>query len=622
MLLDLGEVGAHVSRSAAGSPVVAFGLYLPRLGAGQVLVEVRIIHADDQFTPGVMPHDFSLGHATNATGLDLWTAAVDLGQPALKRGHFGGSGTYLYRYRIRRPDGSVLCPWFTDPFARQTGPGQLAAFEIPSRGGATPVFEWQDAGFAVPALDDMIVYELHVDEFADSFAGVIKRLDYLQSLGVNALELMPVTSIKQEFDWGYGPLHFFAPEERYGGPAGCKKLVNACHRRGIAVILDSVYQHVDAAFPYQALQPAYDFAGQRNPFIGEFVKSDFYFGPTVDFDEGFAQDFFQTVNAFWLDEYHVDGFRYDYVPGYYDGPAGKGYARLVYDTYQDSLRFPRFQAQGGSSRLVQVAEDLDAPQAILRDTYTTATWQNRLYDQGVEVARGAPAAGALARLLDPGLAGYPGTKEMNGKAVPVAPFQYFESHDHSRLLTNFYAQPGPRVDRGKWFKLRPYAVALYTARGVPMLWQGQELAENYTVPDDGPARIGVERSMDWEFFYDDEGQGLVHLYRRLATLRRTQVPALRSRSFFYYAAESRPQEGVVAYRREAGGQIAVVVLNFSDSARSLWLPFPTAGAYQELVTEPAASTAGGRIPRIDVASDGEWHEVRVPDNTGYVYVKG
>jgi 1,4-alpha-glucan branching enzyme len=621
MLVDLSEVGAHVTWMASGNPSVSFGLYLPGIGAGAVVVEVRVIHADDQFAPGVMPKDFSLQHSKGKTGLDLWTTPVDIGDPTLKVGHFGSPGTYLYRYRVLRPDGQVLVGWMTDPFARATGPGQLAAFEVPARAGTPMDFEWRESDYGVPPLDDLIVYELQVGEFADTFLGVIRRLDYLQSLGVNALELMPVTSVKQDFDWGYGPLHFFAPEERYGGPTAMKTLVAACHKRKMAVILDSVYQHVESAFPYQALQPVFDLVGIPNPFIGAFIPSPYYFGPTVNFNLPFSQDFFQTVNAYWLDEYHVDGFRYDYVPGYYDGPTGNGYARMVFNTYQKSLQIARFKAPDGTSRIIQVAEDLDDPQGILRDTYTNAAWQDRLRNAAVSVAHGAPSADSIARLLDLGLAGYPATKTMNGNPVPVAPFQYVDSHDHSCFLTNFYANPGAFVDRSKWFKLRPYAVALYTAQGVPMLWQGQELAENYTIPDSGEDRISIERGMDWELFYDDEGQALVKLYRRLGVLRRTLIPALRSRTSFYYDAESRLSDGVVAYRRESSSHIAVTVLNFSDSVQKLWLPFPAAGTYQEMVVEPAGSTTDGRIPVIQVTAADEWHGLTIPANMGFIYLK-
>jgi maltooligosyltrehalose trehalohydrolase len=100
--------------------------------------------------------------------------------------------------------------------------------------------------YTTPSLDELIIYELNVAQFYGSFDGVVARLDYLDGLGVNCLELMPITPVKTEFDWGYGPIGYFAPEDYLGGPLGLKRLVNAAHARGIAVILDVVYGHADA----------------------------------------------------------------------------------------------------------------------------------------------------------------------------------------------------------------------------------------------------------------------------------------------------------------------------------------------------------------------------------------
>src|SRR5262249_59798645 len=99
-----------------------------------------------------------------------------------------------------------------------------------------------------------------------TFDDIVAQLDYLAGLGVNVLELMPVTDFPQVFDWGYGPLHFFAPEDRWGGPPGLKRLVSACHARGMAVILDVVYQHCSADFAYVQV---YRDSGESRP-MGHF----------------------------------------------------------------------------------------------------------------------------------------------------------------------------------------------------------------------------------------------------------------------------------------------------------------------------------------------------------------
>ncbi len=113
----------------------------------------------------------------------------------------GQAGRYLYRYRLLRHDQTVV-PYFADLFATLSGPGTHSAFEFWS-----PVdHAWQDAGFRVPPLDDLIVYEMMVDDFAGTFDGVLERLPYLKGLGVNCIELMPVTSISEPYRWGYMPI--------------------------------------------------------------------------------------------------------------------------------------------------------------------------------------------------------------------------------------------------------------------------------------------------------------------------------------------------------------------------------------------------------------------------------
>ncbi len=156
---------------------------------------------------------------------------------------------------------------------------------------------------------------------------------------MNCLELMPVTSTKLDFDWGYGPVQYFAPNSEYGGPLGLMQLVDACHANGFAVILDLVYQHVDPSFPYA--QVYQDIANAKIPGMASpMIGANGPFGPVVDFSQVFAQQFFQIANQRWLDVYHVDGFRYDEVTDLYQSPTDTGYALLAYETYLYSRDIP------------------------------------------------------------------------------------------------------------------------------------------------------------------------------------------------------------------------------------------------------------------------------------------
>ncbi len=626
MPISRDEVGVHVNGSTA-----TFGVYLPGVKATDGFsVIVRIIHQADQFVPEIpsvpLPLSFDPSHA-----LGLWRRSVDLTTvPPPAGSSFGSNGQYLYRFELQR-NNQIITRVFLDPFATENGPGLLGAFTV----GPRPAFHWNDANYRTPALDDLVVYELNVPEFYGTFDGVVGRLDYLEGLGVNCLSLMPITPVKHEFDWGYGPLGYFAPEDYLGGTDGLKRLVDAAHARGIAVVLDVVYGHAEASFAYglvyddiRRLTPLHP----PNPMMQDPNRDGF--GRGFDHDLPMARDYCLEANKHWLTEYHVDGFRYDNVPGFYDRDPLKKYATLVFNTYVASRGIPRFRDAGNFSRIIQIAEDLNDPRDILRHTFSSSTWQNGLLDKVRHMAaNGGYVDDAFALMLDPGFGGnpYPDTKDATpagDSAFPVAPLQYLNSHDNSWLITSFGLEPPLTADdirfgdRSRFFKLQPYAIALLSSRGVPMLWEGEEFGENYAVAGGGALRISFLRGMHWEYFYDDEGLPLVRLYRRMGKLRKA-LPALRSRDFFYFNTQSRPADGVIAFQR--GGrvvagqqtQVALVVLNFSDLDHAVTVAAPVAGTYREMLDR--VNRGGAELDLVAVNVNDPL-TIAVPSNYGRVFV--
>jgi maltooligosyltrehalose trehalohydrolase len=218
--------------------------------------------------------------------------------------------------------------------------------------------------------------------------------------------------------------------------------------------------------------------------------------------------------------------------------------------------------------------------------------------------------------------------------MPVAPFQYIESHDHSQLIFFVGSQPDyawdpppqrklsvPYGDRARYYALQPFAIALLTCQGTPMLFQGQEFADNYVLPDDGNGRNSIERNLNWEYFYDDPGGALVRLYRILGTLRHA-CGALRSRepgSFWYYNDYSRPGDGVVAYRRQAIAQpqVAMVFLNFAGTLQSITVPFPEPGVYREMIDADTRTAPNDIV----VANADQLIMVDVPSHYGCIFIK-
>ncbi len=173
-------------------------------------------------------------------------------------------------------------------------------------------FEWHDAAFRPDSLSDGIVYEAHVGTFSPqgTFAGAIDRLDHLVKLGITHLELMPVHAFPGRRGWGYDVAGFFAPHEPYGGPDGLKRLVDACHDRGLAVLLDVVYNH---------LGPEGCYLSQFGPYVSDRFRTPW--GDAVNLGDAGADEVRRFIidNALmWLRDYHVDGLRIDAVHAFID----------------------------------------------------------------------------------------------------------------------------------------------------------------------------------------------------------------------------------------------------------------------------------------------------------------
>ena len=269
---------------------------------------------------------------------DFWSATVPIAgtAPEVAGSAWGTAGRYVYRYTIVNPNVGCL-DWIIDPCAREFGVGKLSAFTL----GYQP-YAWsaRELQWKTPELADLVLYEINIAELAGDLDRARDLMAYLSDLGINGIELMPLSNVGVSVDWGYLPIGYFGVDERFGKRSDFQQIVDIAHQHGIAVIVDVVYGHAGVDFPYY---DAYTRLHYRdNPFMGPFAKDYFSnFGKSTDFQRQLTRDYFFTVNHHWLDVYHIDGFRYDCVPNYWDGPLGVGYASLVYETYQLDERHNR-----------------------------------------------------------------------------------------------------------------------------------------------------------------------------------------------------------------------------------------------------------------------------------------
>ena len=382
------------------------------------------------------------------------------------------------RYRFRVGNG-----FYPDPASRRQPDGALGLSAVvdPS------AYEWTDTAWQGIPWPEAVIYELHPGTFSASgdFDGILQHLDHLISLGVNLIELMPVADCPGRWNWGYDGVLPFAPTERYGGPEALKRLVDTCHRRGLGVILDVVYNHFG---PSGNFLHAY-----ASKFFTEKHKTPW--GAAINFEDAGAasvRSFFIENALYWLEEFHLDGLRFDAVHAIKDDSLPS-----FLDALGDRIRtdFP--------DRTIHLILENDANQADLLGHGAggigayDAQW-NDDFHHALRVALTGARGGYYDDYADDpvsrvGLAlaegfvyqGEPSAHrggrprgEPSGNLPPTAFVNFIQNHD--QVGNHAYGWRLPRfADRDT---LRAAAAILLLSPAVPMLFMGEEWATDRPFP--------------------------------------------------------------------------------------------------------------------------------------------
>ncbi len=215
-----------------------------------------------------------------------------------------------YRYEIINGDQRFSR---IDPYAREV---------TNSIGNAVihdPVYDWEDDNFTMPGWSELVIYELHIGTFHDepgglpgTFSDAEAKLEHLRDLGINAIEIMPASEFAGDFSWGYNPAHIFAIESAYGGPVAFKRFVKKAHSLGIAVILDVVYNHFGPGDLHLWQFDGWSENGLGGIYFYNDWRSETPWGNSrPDYGRGEVRQFICDNALMWLDDYRVDGLRYD-----------------------------------------------------------------------------------------------------------------------------------------------------------------------------------------------------------------------------------------------------------------------------------------------------------------------
>lgn len=597
---------------------VEFKLFFP-VGFQTGIQEIRVV-GDFQQHMGKKNWDF-------ADGISLTKSSILEGEVWSCQTSKLPAGFYQYKYIVRFSDGSSR--WVSDPYTRYSGDDhQNAAIVV---GGSQPNDNKVDAISQRLPLRDLVVYEMNIDDFTAGFRGcrapldaVHDKLGYLKELGINAILFMPWTAWKhQDYDWGYEPFHFFAVEYRLAHDpvrptekiSWLKKLINACHKMGIHVIMDGVFNHVSMMFPYKDMYEYEEACPYTGKFGGEFPGL-----RDLNYNHTCTQDFIRDVCLYWIDEFKIDGIRFDNTTNFHIPFNTRGIVQLMAEIDQHTRA-------NGIDNFSMTLEHLDVSAiSVVRGTKATSYWDNALYGTCFDhLWHYKLPVNSLNTLNN--------NRYMND--FNKVPTLYLGNHDHSHV--NWQAGARDNLGGMRWFRTQPWAIALFTAPGSIMIQNGQEFSEDHWMPEDdqGSGRRVLPRPLRWKLLGDQymDGQSAKHkeygkkvfqLYQKLIGIR-FRYPALRS-NYFYpdfwetwqirlntegYGIDTERQ--IMIFRREgqkADGtdQKFIIVLNFNMDAMEIDVPFPHAGPWHELMEGTYHSYISG------------WTRLRVGGNWGHIYL--
>lgn len=503
-----------------------------------------------------------------------------------------------YRYIIDNGAGQAK---FVDPYAQEiTGYDNSASSVIID---TTPL----DDHFVMPPVNKLVIYEMHVGTFHPdaagnyTFAGAAEKLAYLKSLGVNAVELMPIDANPPgryrhppTFDWGYDGLSLFAINPSYGTPADFKGFVRACHALGIAVIVDVVYNHMVRGNLLQ------DFRGVSSAdypdgiyFYGKVDPGPTPWGPRPNFDLPQVRSYIIDNALMWLKEYGVDGERWDSVDSIRAYQPAGGKAPVSLPGGQELLR--QFNLARPPHKL-----------AIAEDTWLYPQTSQSVESGGLgfDCQWNNTLSEALRQAISPSA---DSARSLAGVAKALAlqlgdsafhRVVYTEDHDtvgHPPWQIRFPASADPQDPASaKARRLSTLASAIVlTAPGVAMLFQGQEML------DPRAFDFGSATYVDWRLA--DENAAVVDTYRKLIALRLDRAgntAGLTEENLDLFHVDSQTQ--TLAYRRYGAGgpgDDVIVIANFSSEPwPSLKIGFPRAGRWRiRLDTASALSPKNARV---------------------------
>lgn len=407
-------------------------------------------------------------------------------------------------------------------------PGDQTDFAVSVLQPGKTKYDWKTKDFERPDPEDLVVYELLVRDFVEKhdFATLTDTLDYLDRLGVNAIELMPVMEFEGNISWGYNSAFHFAVDKYYGPARDLKRFIDAAHQKGIAVILDMVLNHVYGQSPLVRLWNEGDYGKPttQNPYLNvSSPNQTFSFGYDFNHESKATQYYVDRVTRYWLDEFNVDGYRFDFTKGFTQ-KSGDGWS---YDASRIDIL----------ERMADQQWSVDSTSYVILEHFAENSEEKELSNYGMMLW------GNLNSAYNEATMGYHDNGKSNFSGVYYGDrgwsdphlVGYMESHDEQRLMyknltygncTNLVdsyqdcrENPGPYNVQDLKIALRRMKTAgafFFTIPGPKMIWQFGELGYDISIDKNG--RTGP-KPVKWSYYDQLRRRNLYKTWKAMLRLR-------------------------------------------------------------------------------------------------------
>lgn len=473
-------------------------------------------------------------------------------------------------------------------------------------------YAWQKLDFVRPAKESLVIYELLIRDFFGAgnrnYQNLIDTIPYFKRLGVNAIELMPIMEFNGNESWGYNPTFMFAPDKSYGTKNKLKEFIDQCHINGIAVILDIAMNHQDTPNPLVLMD--FDFTTFKptanNKWFNINATHPFSVFYDMNHESSYTKAYLDTVNLYWLNEYKIDGFRFDLSKGFTqrNTPNDVG-AWSNYDASRVALlkrMADKIWAQHPTAyvvleHLAANVEEVELADYRANEGKGMMLW-GKMTDQYNQNTMGFAENSSIS-------GGYHGTR---GWSKPNL-VGYMESHDEERLMyknKTFGRALGSynvkNLPNALW-RMQAASAAFYTVPGPKMLWQFGEMGYDESINrctngSIGDCRLAIKPTR-WEYLDDQNRQYLFKVTSDLIRLKLTHNVFQNGTATFSVSNQvhqvSIRNKNYTTAPLNASEMSAVVVSNFSLEVKEVTIVFPHAGNWFEYFSGTPVNVSGSSI---------------------------